>query len=324
MQNNVLNTPCKSIPLDWLKAPSEEDRASLVEFTRGALCSLSIQEDGSFAPVHVSRIQRSFKKIAAAGLYKAGLRLIQLLREAEPLRGGYWLPTPFRVVEIDDECVFIGATPNAYGLLGSARMDGLSRFLARDVADRYPRQSLEGWMDLKSQDPASVVAAFAAAHAHAEVRTSNLVGVTFLNPIPWRATGHCQFQWCDKAVGVLSTEKIAICRQQYQGRVRYFSARLLKGSVTTEAPINISISRLLFAISHYAGTPVRAISRPGSQGVKVTICERLPAEEFRLALLLTREIVRAGRSTTFLLSPKLAPVFFAKLESLGCALEIQQ
>src|SRR3546814_6043359 len=83
MQNNIQSTTCQSIPLDWLQIPSEKDRASLVEFARGTLCSLSMREDGNFAPVHVSRIQRSFKKIGAAGLYKGGLRLIQLLRSEE-------------------------------------------------------------------------------------------------------------------------------------------------------------------------------------------------------------------------------------------------
>src|SRR3546814_16424376 len=71
-------------------------------------------------------------------------------------------------------------------------------------------------------------------------------------------SGHSQFQWYDKAVGVLSAGQIAICRQQYHGRIRYFSARLLKGGITTEAPIDIPISRLLFAIARHAGMPVRA------------------------------------------------------------------
>lgn len=324
MQNNIQSSACQSIPIAWLQDPSEKDRASLAEFARGTLCSLSVREDGNFAPVHVSRIQRSFKKIGVAGLYKGGLRLIQLLREAEPLHGGYWLPTPYRVVEIDDEFVFIGATPNAHGLLGNARMEGLSRLLEPDVAERFPSQSLEGWMDVTSQDPSAIVAAFAAAHADSEVRTSNLLDVTYLNLTSSRAASHSQFQWCDKAVGLLSAGQIAICRQQYRGRIRYFSARLLKGSITTEAPIDIPISRLLFAMARHAGMPVRATTQSGPHGVEVTIGERLPIEEFRLALLLSREIVRTGRSTTFLLSPKLASAFCARLASLGCALEIQQ
>lgn len=314
----------QSIPLDWLQAPREQDRASVVEFARGTLCSLSTQEDGSFAPVHVSRIHRSFKKLGATELYRGGLRLIQLLREAEPLHGGYWLPTPYRVVEIDNEFVFIGATPNVHGFLGEVRMEGLGRLLAPDVANRFQHQSLGGWMDLTTQDPSTTIAAFMAAHTRAEARTSNLTDVTYLNLNSLGTTGRSHFQWSDRVVGVLAAGQIAICRQLRHGCKRYFSASLGRGGIATEAPIDIPIARLLFAIAHEMGTPIRAVARPNEEVVEVTVGERLPIEEFRLALLVSREIVRAGQSTTYRISPKLAQAFCARLALLGCALETRQ
>lgn len=324
MWNSVQLISSQSTPFDWLSAPSERDRASLIEFARGVLSSLSMREDGSFSPVHVSRIQRAFKRLGAGGLYKGGLRLIALLREAESLHGGYWLPTPYRVVEVEDELVFIGATPNAHGLLGNNKMEGLGRLLSPAVADRYPRQSLERWMDVTSQEPSVIVATFVAAHKIAEVRTSNLVDVAYLNINPSHNKGQSQFQWCDRAVGVLSDGQIAICRQSYRGRVRYFSASMRRGGVSTEAPLSIAIARLLFAIAHKVGAPVKAAIRSDAQCVEVTVSERLPIEEFRLAVLVSREIVRAGRFTTFLISPNLASAFCARLALLGCALETQK
>ena len=324
MQNGIQCAASQSIPLDWLQAPKEQDRASLVEFARGTLCSLSTQEDGSFAPVHVSRIHRSFKRFGAAELYRGGLRLIQLLREAEPLHGGYWLPTPYRVVEIEDEFVFIGATPNVHGHLGEIRMEGLGRFLMPEVASRFPHQSLNGWMDLATQDPSTTVADFMAGHTRAEAKTSNLTDVTYLNLISPGTMGRSRFQWSDRVVGVLAAGQIAICRQLRHGRKRYFSARLGKGGIATEAPVNIPISRLLFAIAREVGTPIRAVARLDEKFVEVTVGERLPIEEFRLALLVSREIVRAGQSTTYRISPKLARAFCARLALLGCALETLQ
>jgi hypothetical protein len=321
MQNRTQYTASQSIPIDWLQCPKEKDRASLVEFVRGTLCSLAMQEDESFVPVHISRIQRSFKKLGAVGLYKAGLRLIQLLGEVEPLHGGYWLPTPYRVLEIADELVFIGASPNAHGLLGEIRMEGLSRLIAQDVAEHFPRQSLEGWMDLTTQDPSTIVSAFMVAHTRMEAKTSNLAGVMYLNLIPSHATGQSCFQWSDRKVGVLATGKIAICRQPHLGRMRYFSASLGKGGVTTEAPIDFPMTRLLFAIAQHVGAPVKVVERSGEKGVEVTVGERLPIEEFRLALLVSKKISRSGQSTTYLISPKLAPAFRARLALLGCAVE---
>lgn len=324
MQSQIQCAASQSIPLDWLLAPREQDRASLVEFARGTLCSLSAQEDGSFAPVHVSRIHRSFKKLGATELYRGGLRLIQLLREAEPLHGGYWLPTSYRVVEIEDEFVFIGATPNIHGRLGEIRMEGLGRFLTPDAANRFPHQSLDGWMDLAPQDPSTIVAASMAAHTRAEARTSNLTDVTYLNLLSPGTTGRSRFQWSDRVFGVLDAGQIAICRQLRHGRNRYFSARLGKGSIVTEAPIDIPIPRLLYAIARESGAPIRAVARLDEEIVEVTVGERLPIEEFRLALLVSREIVRAGQSTTYRISPKLAQAFCARLSLLGCALETRQ
>lgn len=324
MQSQIQCAASQSIPLDWLLAPREQDRASLVEFARGTLCSLSTQEDGSFAPVHVSRIHRSFKRLGATELYRGGLRLIQLLREAEPLHGGYWLPAPYRVVEIEDEFVFIGATPNVHGFLGEIRMEGLGRLLAPDVANRFPHQSLGGWMDLATQDPSTTVAAFMAAHTRAEARTSNLTDVTYLNLISPGTTGRSLFQWSDRVVGTLAAGQIAICRQLRHGRKRYFSASLGKGGIATEAPIDIPITRLLFAIAREVGTPIRAVAWLDEKIVEVTVGERLPIEEFRLALLVSREIVRAGQSTTYRISPKLAQAFCSRLALLGCTLETRQ
>jgi hypothetical protein len=203
-------------------------------------------------------------------------------------------------------------------------MEGLGRFLMPDVASRFPHQSLDGWMGLAPQDPSTTVAAFMAGHIREEARTSNLTDVTCLNLISPGTTGRSRFQWSNRVVGVLGAGQIAICRQLRYGRNRYFSARLRKGSIATEAPIDAPIPRLLFAIAKEMGTPIRAVARPDEKFVEVTVGERLPIEEFRLALLVSREIVRAGQSTTYRISPKLAQAFCARLALLGCALETRQ
>lgn len=314
----------QSLPLKWLHTPEEWDRQSLLEFVRGSLCSLSSRDNASFEAVHVSRIQRLFERLGAPGLHRVGLRLLELLREAEPLFGGYWLPTPYRVIEIERELVFIGAIPNAHGFLGEARSEGLCRLLAQDIADRFPRQSLESWMGGTSPDPLTVVAEFKAKHALVAAKTSNLSEVQYLSIAPSRAMGYPRFQWGDRAIAVLPVEQIAICRQSSRGRIRYFSATLRREKLAAEAPIDIAVQRLLFAIARHVGAPVKTLIRPGQRGTEIAVDERLPIEEFRLSLLLSRKIVRTGRSTTFVLPPTLAKAFAARLAILGCAMESMQ
>lgn len=311
----------QSLPLDWLQVPEEGDRASLLEFVRGSLCSLSARDDGRFEAVHISRMRRSFEILGAPGLAKVGLRLLKLMQEAEPLFSGYWLPTPFRVVDIEGELVFVGAVPSAHGFLGEVRNEGLSRLLAPDVAGRFPRQSLENWMGLTSPDPLALVDAFVANHALTAAKTSNLQDVEYLSLTSSGARKRTKFHWWDRPNLALGAEKIAICRQSHRGSVRYFSASLRGGHVVSEAPIHFGISRLLFAVACHVSAPITAVIRPGPRGTEVGIDERLPIEEFRLALLLSREIVRAGRSTTFVLHPKLARALAKRLAILGCAVE---
>jgi hypothetical protein len=179
-------------------------------------------------------------------------------------------------------------------------------------------------MGAEHQDPLSIVAALKGAHARTEVTTSLLTGVQYLKLVSDVATGHTRFVWLDRPVVALPAEKIAICRQAYHGHVRYFSARLQKEKIATEAPLETQVSRLLFAVGRHLGRPVTALVRSRARGIEVTVSERLPIAEFRLALLLSREIIRSGRTTTFVLSPKLASTFCAQLELLGCSLETQQ
>jgi hypothetical protein len=312
----------QSVPLEWLQAPEEGDRASLLEFVRGTLYSLSNREEGRFEAVHASRIQRAFKKLGAPSQYKVGLRLLDLLREAEPLFGGYWLPTPFRVVEIEGEFAFVGALPTAFGFLGEVQGHGISRLLTKEVADRFPRQSLESWMGTSNHHSASIVADFTAKHVRSATRTANLPDVECLSLASSRAGRDPQLQWGNKLIPTLPAEQIAVCRQLSRGRARYFSADLIGGRVSTEAPIDMAISRLLFAIARHIGAPVKVEIGPGSDWTRITVYERLPIEEFRLALLLSKEVIRAGRSTTFVIPSKFAPALGTRLATLGCAVEI--
>lgn len=313
---------CQSVPLGWLQAPEEGDRASLLEFVRGTLYSLSKRDDGRFEAVHASRIQQSFKRLGAPGLYKVGLRLLNLLREAEPLFGGYWLPTPFRTVEIEGELAFVGALPTTFGFLGEVQGQGISRLLTKEVADRFPRQSLEAWMGTSNHHSVSIVADFAAKHARSATRTANLRDVECLSLAPRRTGRHTQLQWGSKLIPTLPVEQIAVCRQLSRGRARYFSADLIGERVATEAPIDMAIPRLLFAIARHVGSPVKVEIEQGPDRTRTTVHERLPIEEFRLALLLSKEVIRAGRSTTFVIPSKLAPALGTRLTALGCAVEI--
>lgn len=310
----------QSISLDWLKAPVEHDRPSLLEFARGALYSLSASSDGRFKEVHASRIRNQFERLGAPNLYRVGLRLLELLREAESLLGGYWLAAPFRVVEIEGQPVFVGAVPAALGHFGNVVNQGLCRVLPPNAAARFPRQDIDSWMGSPPADVASLVASFVRVHTKKALPTVCPAEIEFLDFAVIGAAVGRRYVWAPRPTSVLSDHRIAICRQMHGGAYRYFSADIRSGRVIAEAVIEQSIPRLLFAIASHAAKPVPIRIRNGSS-TEVTIAERLPIEEYRLALLLSREIVRHGSSSTFHLIPQLAPALIKRLTGLGCVLE---
>ena len=127
-------------PIAWLKEPNERDRVSLLDFTRGTFAGLSIDGAGQFQQVHVNAMRRAFEKLGAPSLYKVGLRLAQLVGEIETTSGGYWAPTPYRVVECGELSAFIGVAPSADPTLGEFRNEGLCRLVGTDWRRDLPRQ----------------------------------------------------------------------------------------------------------------------------------------------------------------------------------------
>lgn len=307
----------QSIPLSWLQSPEDGDRFSLMEFARGTLYGLARLEAGAFGAVHVSRVRNSFNRLGSATLCRVALRLLELLREAEPVMGGYWLLTPYRVVEINGKFMFVGAAPNMHGLLGGCTRHGLSRFVSKDTAENLPHQALENWMGASDHDPASVVAALISGHKLNSAKTSGLSGVEFLS-LPSTRDGHIPFLWTDQPNKAALVDQIAICRQRAHGSTRFFSASVRNGSVISEAPINIEAARLFFSVASHLGSAPKAIIRSSERETSITLNLRLPAAEYRLALAISTQTVRSGLTTTFTAPTELAPVLLSRIAKLGC------
>jgi hypothetical protein len=312
------------LSLDWLRLPNEQDRRSLLEFTRGALFSLTAGGDSSPGPLHALRVRRLFARLGTPDLCEKGLKLLALLREAEPLFGGFWLPTPFRVVEIENIPVFIGAVPSVHSLLDNARHVGLSRILTSEVARQFPRQSIETWMGIAGAGREAIVASFVKQHSSSAVAATSMANIEFLSVSAGTARTRRQFIWGELAAATLVSEKIAVCRQLCGGQYRYFSVGIRAGRVDSEASISNSFLRLLFGIAHQNGTPITATVQSGPEITAVSIAERLPIEEYRLALLVSTEIGRNAYATTFVLPTYFAATFLGQLVKLGCNTEIRK
>ncbi len=312
------------VSASWLQSPNERNRLALLEYTRGVLYSLSFSRGNNTEKgraIHVGHIRSAFCNLGAPALYRLGLRLLHLLREVEPLFGGYWLLTPFRVVEIGSHYVFVGSVPSVSGRLGAIRYEGMGRCISEEVASRFPRQNISSWMGLPPTSIAQQVTSFISTHHKQAAPTIHSQGIEFFKVVENGVHGR-RFVWTQQPHAILSEERIALCRHKQAGICRYFSGDLRDGIVVAEAPIDQVMTRLMFALANVRGfpVPVKTLSHGASTQIKVS--ERLPIEEYRLALLLAADISRLGSATSYSVGTSLAPALLNQLSDLGCSLEI--
>lgn len=310
----------------WLQSPDESDRLAVLEYTRGVLYGAAFfKEDGGTKnrAIHVSRIQNAFSNLGAPMLYRLGLRLLHLFREVEPLFGGYWVLTPYRVIGIETHYAFIGSVPTVLGKLGEIRPNGLGRFVSDDIASQFPHQELTGWMGSLASSIEMQVKDFVSSHHQQAAPALQADGIEYFNVLSAGKHGR-RFTWGQQPHAVLALEKIALCRQKHLGAYRYFSGELRAGTLRTEAPIVHPLARIMFALANHIGLPVVVRVRQEGSTTLTTVTERLPSEAYRLALLLAANVSRQGYTTTYSIESSLAPALHRQLVSLGCSLEVSK
>lgn len=120
----------------------------ILEYARGVLCSLSFAAPDTSREVHVARLHIHFDHAGIASLLENALETLKLVREAEKLGWGYWIPSPIRAVELGGKhCLLIGVHPTAElrRHFGSARRAGAGRVADAEEVVGLPRQSLAAW-----------------------------------------------------------------------------------------------------------------------------------------------------------------------------------
>jgi hypothetical protein len=78
----------------------------------------------------------------------------------------------------------------------------------------------------------------------------------------------------------------------------------------------------MFALGKESGFPVPVRTLQHGECTQIEVLERLPIEEYRLALLLAADISRRGNATSYFVATSRAPALLKQLIDLGCSLEI--
>lgn len=119
-----------------------------LEFARGALCAASFVAMDAARETHVARLHNLFERAGLAASMADALGTMQFLREAEPLGGGYWIPTPVRTVDLGSgRCLLVGPQPTSelQRHFAGVRRAGAGRVMDRADVPELPSQSQDAW-----------------------------------------------------------------------------------------------------------------------------------------------------------------------------------
>ena len=128
-----------------------------IEYGRGQLVALSYLSANVAREVHVLRLRSSFERAGMVHKLRYSLGVLNLMREAQELGGGYWFPTPLRIVPIDGQAILVGPVPTheLQRHFSGVTRAGYARILPQWDGTALPSQDLDDWLGLDTQDTIS-------------------------------------------------------------------------------------------------------------------------------------------------------------------------
>ena len=297
-----------------------------VEYGRGQFSALAYVSATSARDVHILRFRRAFEKAGMTRVFRYSLRVLNLMREVQELRGGYWFPTPLRVVPIAGQAIIVGSTPTRElqrHFAGVTRA-GYARVLSRWYATAVPAQGLDDWLGLDTQDTI----------AWSELQITNALE----NLGPTISSGRIQFfsvqsaqtrfgstatpLWMDDPrFSLVGRHGVILCRERMAPeRFRYFLGQMKGGRLIVECSPPKDLLRLKFGFAALADKPCPVVvsSRKDKSVILLPASIPLPRPERQLLLALcTRDSSFPGKAYR-VGSEAFTQLIVPRLQRLGC------
>lgn len=297
-------------------------RIDSLEYARGVLSSLSFVTADTAREVHVARLHDQFDRAGIAPLMADALDSLKLIREAEELGGGYWIPPPIRAVDlVGRHRLLIGVHPTAElrRHFGSVRRAGAGRVADADEVVGLPRQSLANWRGYDGRD-ATTFARSAIESAMPQFAPSVVdEGLeTFAIRTAGGGTGRCREPaWVRVDDGAACTWRgVGLFRSRTSAtRYRYFLGRHQSQSTFLEGPPAREPIRMQFGLAALLDQPLTTRIASSRNAVSISLPLSAPTALRRLLVALCDTDERSfGRVWTC--RPEYLPALQAPLQEL--------
>lgn len=266
----------------WLANPDIHNTPLLLDFGRGVVRGLSGLRNGT-SPIHVLSIRAVFQETRISTAYRLALNLLATLREVEALPNGYWVPTPYRLIECGDATtIFVGTVPFEDLPFKNCKASGLARLVDYELDGPLPRQDLCTWAGVEPFSPIELVEALERRHA-SEARTTLPSDQTEYLKVLGGTRGTA---WSNTPTKLFQKSPVALCRERGKYGTRYFLGSVERGRLVFESPLQRKFADIFPAIASARGAPLSAELRCFEDRFDLTLPRPIPEPLRRIFTLL--------------------------------------
>ena len=296
----------------------------VVEYGRGQFAALAYVSSNRAREIHVLRLRKAFDRAGVGQSLRYVLNVLTLMREVQELNGGYWAPTPPRMVSLEQGAMLIAPIPTdeLKRHFGGIQAAGYARVIVQSADVDLPKQTLDDWagfdvIDTKAWAGNAIRKATKEMSPTIEPQNIEFFGVQRISgPFGSRAAP----AWVtDTRLAASADSKTVLCRSRLaENYYRYFWGTLERGRIVTESVAPKEIDRLQYGIAALTDRPITVVFDRDDGLPVVRTFAILPRPERRLLLGLAQRCdARAGKAHQFQTEEHVQLIAEA-LQRLGC------
>lgn len=316
--------PHANLSTEGTSGNSPGHRIDPIEYARGQLAAFAHLSATLAREVHILRLRNSFERAGIAHQLRYSLRVLNLMREAQELGGGYWFPTPLRVVPMNEHAIVVGpiATRELRRHFPNVTRAGYARVCQQSETGSLPRQDLDDWLGLTVLDSVVWTEAQiknAKAHIGPTLASGKVEYLTAESKRIFSMTIR-RAAWTNNSYAShITSQGVVLCRERLAPeRFRYFFGKMEAGHLTAEGPSHEDVTRLQFGLAALVGMPftVGVSSREGQSVIHLP--PSIPRPERQLVLALCTRDYSYPEKAYRLHSENFAQMIVSRLRRLGC------
>lgn len=298
-----------------------------IEYGRGQLAALTYLAATTAREVHILRLGSSFDRAGIAHKLRYALNVLNLMREVQELKGGYWFPTPLRVVPIEGQAILV-APMSTYELrrhFPSVTRAGYARVCLESDTKTLPKQELDKWLGVEAYKAVAWVEASLRKARDEMGPTIPSGNVQFFSVEASRPAFGSVVKpvWNNEPrAALVSGDGVVLCRERVTREYfRYFVGRVTGARLVAEGPIPRDTIRVQFGFAALCGKPLTVTVTERDNDYIFHIPIGLPRSERQLMLALgVRDMLFPGK--VYRARKEFVSLIEATLQRLGCEVRV--